>query len=278
VIQNPLLNAARVVRRSLHEVLAYLDLQLAGANEVARHTDFTRCPRPVLLLPGFLGTRRALEVMERRLRRDGYCVFSLNLGGLLGTFNTRPIEELALHVREKVERLYTRYDMGPLAIIGHSKGGLIGRYYIKRLGGHQRACALITLGTPHNGSSTAMLGTLLAGLWAPSVRQMTPMSRFIRRLKEGPFPDNVRFVSVYSKGDRVSSFPSGILETDGRPNMLNVDVNGIGHHQFLVKKRVYDVVRHHLQLAFDEAAHRTETPLEQAVRAVPATDDDEEAA
>jgi hypothetical protein len=106
---------------------------------------------------------------------------------------------------------------------------------------------------------------------------MTPMSRFIRRLKEGPFPDNVRFVSIYSKSDRVSSFPSGILETDGRPNMLNVDVKDTGHHQFLVKKRVYDVVRHHLQLAYEEAARRTETPLEQAVRAVPVTDDEEAA-
>ena len=32
--------------------------------------------------------------------------------------------------RVEVERLYARYELGPLSIVGHSKGGLIGRYYV----------------------------------------------------------------------------------------------------------------------------------------------------
>lgn len=244
----------RKARSLVDNAAQYVNLDIDG-NEVARRTDFSRAERPVLLLPGFLATRRSLEILERRLRRDGYSPFSLNLGGLLGTFNTLSIEERSLFVREKVERLYSRFSMGPLAIVGHSKGGLIGRYYVKRLGGYQRCCALITLGTPHNGAPIAYLGAPFGSL-LPSLQEMRPMSRFITRLKEGPFPDEVRLVSIYSKADKVASFPSGLLETDGQQNMLNVDVRDTPHYAFLHKKRVYEIVQRELSIAYADRAAR----------------------
>lgn len=257
----------RRLRAEARGALRYLDLRAIG-NEVVRETDFSRCARPVLLLPGFMSTRRGFTVLERRLRRDGYCVFSINLGGLLNTFNTRSIEETGLLVREKVEKLYRRYDLGPLAIIGHSKGGLIGRYYIKRLGGHERCCALVTLGTPHHGTPTAYLGAALTGLFAPSIWQLMPMSPFIRRLKEGRFPENVHFASVYSRDDRVSPFPVSMIETGEHAHLRNVEVPGITHRDFLTRKRVYDVVRRELDTAYTRTLQEMETPLEGALRLV----------
>jgi triacylglycerol lipase len=252
---NSLQIAWRRVRAETRDVMRYFDPRSVG-NEIHRTTDFTHCPRPVLLLPGFMASRRGLIVLERRLRRDGYCVFSLNLGGLLGTFNTRSIEESALLVREKVERLYRRYHLGPLAIIGHSKGGLIGRYYIKRLGGHERACALITMGTPHHGTPSAYLGAAVTGLFAPSIWQLMPMSRFIRKLKQGPFPEHVHFASLYSKSDSVVPFPVGMIEDQGRDNLVNIPIDGVQHHEFLTKKKVYDAIRQQLAIAYqrDEQA------------------------
>ncbi|MHB8417572.1 MAG: esterase/lipase family protein [Myxococcales bacterium] len=236
----------RRARRSLQDLRGYFafDRRLNG---VVRRTDFTQCARPVLLIYGFLGTRRSFEVIERRLRRDGYCVFSINLGGMLDAFNTRGIDESAERVRDKIERLYARYSLGPLSIIGHSKGGLIGRYYVKRLGGDKRVQTLVTLGTPHNGSPTAYLGVAFLGAVAPSVWQMTPMSPFIRRLKMGRFPDEVRFVSIYSKRDRFCPFPSALLETEGQPQLENVEIKDCAHREFLTKKRVYDAIRRALE-------------------------------
>lgn len=231
----------RRAQSALHNLKSYFDFDRRG-NEVVRRTDFTHCPNPVLLIYGFLSTRRSFEVIERRLRRDGHCVFSINLGGAFDVFNTRGIDESAAKVRDKIEKLYTRYTLGPLTIIGHSKGGLIGRYYVKRLGGERRVRSLITLGTPHNGTPMAYLGVATVGLLAPSAWQMRPMSPFIRRLKEGGWHPGVRFVSIYSKDDRFSLYPSPLLETEGQPQLANVEVEGIGHHDFLVKKRVYDIV------------------------------------
>jgi len=247
---NPLTLQFRKLTRSLAYLRGYADFARAS-NDVVRRTDFRQCPHPVLLLYGFMATRRVFEVLERRLRRDGYCVWSINLGGLFDSFNTRSIDESAEKVREKVDRLYQRYpEMGPLSIIGHSKGGLIGRYYVKRLGGDQRVRNLITLGTPHNGTPTAYLGVAALGLMAKSVWQMTPMSPFIRRLKIGAFPRHVRFVSVYSKTDRASPFPSCILEDDGNGNIFNVEVHGVTHRQFVWKRPVYEIVRRELALGY----------------------------
>ncbi len=253
---NRLVLTARKARRALQDLRGYLDFDRHG-NDLVRRTDFTHCPRPVLLIYGFLGTRRSFEVIERRLRRDGYCVFSVNLGGLFDAFNTRGIDESAEKVRDKVERLYARYSLGPLSIIGHSKGGLIGRYYVKRLGGDRRVQTLVTLASPHNGSPTAYLGLPLMGALAPSIWQMTPMSPFIRRLKMGPFPEHVRFVSVYSKADRFCPFPAAMLETGSHENLANFELPEVGHHEFLTKKRVYDLIAR--ELAHGEAARRRST-------------------
>jgi triacylglycerol lipase len=230
----------------LQDLRSYFDLDRHG-NEVVRRADFARCPRPVLLIYGFFATRRSFEVIERRLRRDGHCVFSINLGGTFDAFNTLGIDDSAEKVAEKVERLYARHpSMGPLSIIGHSKGGLIGRYYIKRLGGERRVSTLITLATPHNGTPTAYLGLAALGLVARSLWQMTPMSPFIRRLKQGTFPRSVHFVSVYSKSDRLTPFPTALLETQDGPNLKNVEIDDIGHHEFLTRKKVYDVIAREL--------------------------------
>jgi triacylglycerol lipase len=242
--------AFRRLQAETRDLLRYVDVRGVG-NEVVRATDFNRCARPVLLLPGFMATRRGLTVLERRLRRDGYCVFSLNLGGFLGTFNTRSIE-----------RLYQKHDLGPLSIIGHSKGGLIGRYYVKRLGGHERTCALVTLGTPHHGTPTAYVGAALTGLFAPSIWQLMPMSPFIRRLKQGAFPPHVQFASIFSKADTIAPFPAPMIEDDGKENLVNIEVPDIAHHHFLTRKRVYDVVRTQLELAYSKAIRELESPLE----------------
>lgn len=248
---NPLVLSYRKFSRQVRGLSHYVRFD-RHANEIVRRTDFTHCPKPVLLLYGFLGTRRSCEVLEHRLRRDGYCVFSINLGGLFDAFNTHGIDESAEKVREKVERLYKRFDLGPLSIIGHSKGGLIGRYYVKRLGGDARVKNLITLGTPHNGTPRAYFGCATVGAVARSVWQMTPRSPFIRQLKMGAFPRGVRFTSIYSKDDGASPFPCAVLEDQGNDNLSNVEVPGVAHRELLYKRAVYEVIRRELALGYGE--------------------------
>jgi triacylglycerol esterase/lipase EstA (alpha/beta hydrolase family) len=257
-----LLGGLREVHRQLRYLAGYLDVVKSAP--VPRLTDFGRCQRPVLLLHGFFATRRTLEVLERRLRRDGYCVFSLNLGGLARTLNTRGIDDCAEYVRAKVERLYERNPaLGPLTIIGHSKGGLIAAWYVKKLGGWRRTRTVITLGTPHHGTRAAY-AALPLGLLARSIWQMAPTSRFLRELQRGSWPAGVRLVSLYSREDKVSRYPSPLVETFGAPYLRNVEVQARGHREFLYKKRVYDVLLAELRAA---DAAREQGPAEPAAPA-----------
>ncbi|HET7824058.1 MAG TPA: alpha/beta fold hydrolase [Anaeromyxobacter sp.] len=206
---------------------------------------------PVLLLHGFLSTPRALRPLARRLERDGFRVFSVGLGGFAGRFNTRRrIDELARAVRDEVERIYQQNPgMGRLFVIGHSQGGLIASWWVKRLGGHRRVRTLVTLGTPHRGTRMAWAGILLAWLM-PSIVQMLPGSRFMRRLRDTAWPARVGLVSIWSRRDRVAPWPSAILEARGA-NVRNVEVDA-GHGDYLLKKRIYGAIVRELR--------RTEAP------------------
>lgn len=256
-------------KRDITNTLTYVRLTLEG-NKVQKLTDFKKARHPVLLLYGFGATRRTFAILEQRLRRDGFSVFSLNLGGFLDTFNTRCIEELAEHVDEKIERLIKRYKIKKISIIGHSKGGLIGRYYVKRLGGSKRVHTLITLGTPHNGNPWALLG--LASplvLLAKSIRQMFPMSPFIRSLKEGPFPKNVRFVSIYSCDDRVCFYKSAMLDIPPNSTHLkNVEISGMNHVDLVIRKAAYNVIKRELRTGEHPAMRQ---PVRKKAKAVNST-------
>ena len=231
----PRLDGKRLARR-LRYLAGYLDFEEPGPSP--HDADFDHAARPVLLLHGFLASRRAVEVLERRLRKDGYTVFTFRLGGPRQMLR-RGIDDLALLVRAKVERIYGRHPgMGPLTVIGHSQGGLVGAWYVKKLGGWRRVRALVTLGTPFHGSPAAYAMAPLA-LVAPAVWQMAPRSTFLRRLERGAWPPGVRLASLWSRGDLVTPFPSGVVATFGLPYVRNVEVEAGGHREFLFKRRIY---------------------------------------
>jgi pimeloyl-ACP methyl ester carboxylesterase len=115
----------------------------------SQHPPFHRCEKPVLLLYGLFATPRIVDVLTHRFRRRGYCAFSINLGGLFGRFNSAPIEELAALLSNQVDRICRHHGIEWLDIVGHSEGGLIGRYYVQKLNGAKHVSSLVTLGTPH---------------------------------------------------------------------------------------------------------------------------------
>jgi len=241
------------LQNQVRYLAGYVDFGPPGPS--ARAADFDHAERPVLLLHGFLATRRAVEVLERRLRRDGYTVFSFNLGGVQQVIR-RGIDDLADHVRTKVERLYGRHpSMGPLTIIGHSQGGLVGSWYVKKLGGWRRVRSLVTLGTPHHGTPAA-LAALPLGLLAPSLFQMWPRSRFLRSLQRGSWPPEVRLTSIWSRHDLLAPYPSGVVETGGLSHVRNVEVVVGGHRDFLFRKRIYDVLSAELRQGREPAPVR----------------------
>jgi triacylglycerol lipase len=240
------------VYRALRDQLGSIRNVYGRGNRVVRRDDFAHVEDAVLLLHGFFQTRNVWEVMEDRLRYDGFGVFSFDLGGLLARFNTERPGQLAEHIAEKLERICARTGLQSFHIVGHSKGGLIGREYIQHHGGDKRVKSLITLGTPHHGTPTAAVGVWLmgAGVLSRSPYDLLPNSRFVRRLREDPFPSNVPLVSVYSRHDLVCPWWASVLVPGaGETSMVNRPIKGVGHTALTYDPGVYQIVRRELQSA-----------------------------
>ncbi|MFJ8749823.1 esterase/lipase family protein [Streptomyces sp. NPDC102441] len=193
---------------------------------------------PVVLLHGFIDNRSVFVLLRRSLARHGWHhLESLNYSPL--TCDIRTAAEL---LDRHVEEICARTGHREIDIVGHSLGGLIARYYVQRLGGDRRVRTLVTLGTPHGGTSAAPL----AGAH-PIVRQMRSGSDLIEELRR-PAPNcRTRFISFWSELDRVM-LP---VETAGvdHPDLdaVNVRVTGIGHLALPVHPAVASAIRQALE-------------------------------
>ena len=134
--------------------LSYLRHLIRG-NRLRRRDGFAELSPdspPVLIIHGFLGTRGSMYMLERRLVESGFVVVSFNIG----TLNVRDIRRSAFMIHRKIERVLAQTPFQKIDIIGHSMGGLIGLYYVKKLGGHQRVRRLVMMGTPVRGTWSRM--------------------------------------------------------------------------------------------------------------------------
>ena len=210
--------------------LSYLR-HLVRGNRIRRADAFkesTESP-PVLIIHGFLGTRGSMYMLERRLVEDGFVVVSFNLG----TLNVRDIRRSAFLIHRKIERILAQTPSQRLDIIGHSMGGLIGLYYVKKLGGHARVRKLIMMGTPVRGTWAALAGVMTLGLWSTSSWQLLPRSRFLDELAQGPTPPNVEIHTIAAARDWV--VPLGTTRLPG----ANVMTVPLGHSSLVVSEEVY---------------------------------------
>ena len=184
---------------------------------------------PVLLIHGFLGTRGSMFEIEQRLVRDGFNVVSFNLGLL----NVRDIRTSALLIHRKVEAILKQSGLQRIDIIGHSMGGLIGLYYIKRLGGYEHVRRMVMLGTPARGTWAALAGVATLGLWSSSSWQLLPNSEFLSELHQGPLPNQVEFFTIAAERDWLC--PPEATQLEGA-HAITVP---LGHSSLVVSEVVY---------------------------------------
>ena len=127
---------------------------------------------PVLLIHGIDDTITVFDVLSDYLRDRGWpAVHALDL---LPNNGDVGLDQLAAQVHDYVEQQLS--DAPHIDLVGFSMGGLVGRYYLQRLGGLQRVRRFVTLSSPHNGTWTAYLRSNLG------VSQMRPNSEFLQDL------------------------------------------------------------------------------------------------
>lgn len=219
--------------------LSYLR-HLVRGNRLRRRDAFDEMSAdspPVLIIHGFLGTRGSMYMLERRLVQDGFICVSFNLG----TFNVRDIRRSAFLIHRKIERILAQTPSQKIDIIGHSMGGLIGLYYVKKLGGHARVRKLIMMGTPVRGTWAALAGVATLGLWSTSSWQLLPRSRFLDELAQGAIPPGVEVHTIAAARDWV--VPLATTRLTGATS----STVPLGHSSLVVSEEVYRRVVHTLR-------------------------------
>lgn len=210
-------------------------------NEIRREDRFQPGTTPVILLYGFFSSRKTLSVLEKLLVQRGFEVMSFNLGGFFDVFFTRGIRETAEFLNQKIRRQMAKHGFEKVAIVGHSKGGLVALWWLLRLGGHRHCDKVITMGTPFKGSylTYLLLFTPLGFFWK-DIWQMRPGSKFLNTLHDSPVYENVTIFNLYSIKDKVAVGKEGVFEYPGR--VIPVPMHHMAHFEYLYRRSIGDVL------------------------------------
>lgn len=163
--------------------------------------------RPVLLIPGFLAGDGSLSLMTDWLRRSDYHTKRAGIRA-----NIACSEVTCTRLEQRLEEMAERHGQ-PVAIIGQSRGGM----FAKALGSRRPdlVSGIVTLGSPLR-NQLAVHPLVLAQVGVVSALGMlNPRSMLsarclwgkccepFRKALEDPFPEDVGFLSVYSRSDGI---------------------------------------------------------------------------
>jgi triacylglycerol lipase len=177
-------------------------------------------PGPALLVPGYGGSGQSLQPLAAALRSAGRTVVIV-----------QPVDDGTDDLRKQAEHLaevadQVRDDAGAASVdvIGYSAGGVVARLWVRDDGGGQVARRVLTLGSPHHGTSQAALGAELAGGCPTACEQLVPNSDLLRRLNASDeTPAGPLWTTVRSASDQVVT-PVDSAALSGALNILVQDV------------------------------------------------------
>jgi triacylglycerol lipase len=129
-------------------------------------------PTRVVMVHGIFQRGHSFVPMKKKFEQLGYeCLVPK-----LKPCDARSgLETLAAQLQREIEQKWGKD--ADFHIVAHSMGGLVSRYYLQELGGHEHCQTLVTLATPHHGTRTAYFYPG-KGAW-----QMRPNSEFLQSLQ-----------------------------------------------------------------------------------------------
>ena len=161
------------------------------------------------------------DIFYRSFRKENRCVplwdglkqagFNLICWSERIPYNT--VAESVKELSEVVDTARTAFPGVPVALIGHSRGGIVARKYLEQ--NAQRIQALITISTPHGGSYVSSLAVRISPLFrnikvkaihnlalqglisliqSEAIHELYPGSEFLTNLKDMP-SEHIRYLS-----------------------------------------------------------------------------------
>lgn len=161
---------------------------------------------------------------------------------------TGDIDAYVPQIEHAVEALRAQAGAGRVIIVAHSMGGLAARAWMRRFGSG-RIARLITLGSPHHGTSLAAFGLGVNALQMRRSGRSGPASAWLRALEASETPHTRALItSIYTHHDNIIA-PQTSSELAGARNLA---FGGVGHVALGSNPRV-------LAAVMDEIARQAET-------------------
>lgn len=182
-----------------------------------------RGPRPIILVHGYAMNRANFLPLAWRLARAG-------LGPIFG-FEYWSLGRVAASARQLgwfVDQVRAALGAPAVDIVGHSMGGVVGRYYVAFAGGDGVVTNLITLGSPHAGTELSAIGV------GHPTRELVLGSKLTARLAAAGPPRTTKLTVVWSHGD-------ALVPAAHQPAIAAADTivyDDLGHVALLGSRRV----------------------------------------
>ena len=177
-------------------------------------------PGPVLLVPGYGGRTTDLQPLADRLRATDRDVTVVALpddgtGDLAGS---------AAELDRAAVEAMTRTGGESVDVVGYSAGGLIARLWVAESGA-EVARRVVTLGSPHHGTTVADLATRYApDRCPPGCQQMATASALLATLNAvDETPGDADWISIWTTQDSVVTPP----ESARLEGALNLPVQSV---------------------------------------------------
>ncbi len=194
-------------------------------NTVPRHYTRSQATKktPIILLPGLSLRWGFLKSLGDFLAIHGYPIYLVP--ALKSNFKS------VAQSAEIVKAIIQENDLHNVIIIGHSKGGIIGKYLLLHHNQDDRITGIIALATPFNGTS---LGKLIPH---HSYAEFLPHGELMQLLQKNQ-KHNHKIISIAPSWDN-HIWPQNGSFLEGAEN---IKLKGYGHHRILFSKELHETV------------------------------------
>ena len=150
--------------------------------------------RPIVFIHGLWNTSKIFK--EIFIKLDKFKVEYL-APTLTHKFGRVSIIQLATTLNYEITNKFGTEKV--IDIVGFSMGGIIGRYWINKLGGYKRTKRFISIGSPHNGTFTAQL---IPKFPLKGISEMKINSSLLNELySENDLLENIECTSFFTNWD-----------------------------------------------------------------------------
>lgn len=183
---------------------------------------------PVILIPGILEKWGFLKDLGDKISLQGHPVYVLPRLG----YNLFSIPSSAKMIHTFIDKVTKEHkEFKNAVIVAHSKGGLIGKYFLTHYNEHNLVTGMISIATPYSGSHMANNIPLTA------IQELRQESKVIQNLMQSQ-EVNHRIISIIPEYDNhVWSEKGSYLE-----GAKNIHVPIHGHHKVVFDKGIQELI------------------------------------